>query len=354
MKHLAAFSSFSRRAKVLLFKPRMAGACILCALAWPASCQADLKSDFVNPPLKFRARPLWFWNNTNVTATEVEAQLQGNRDRSGYGGLAPLPFGPNFTPKYLSEEYFALYGAAVKKARELGIFLTLYDEYGFPSGSGGANMGDGIPRFKNQHPEGTLKRLDKHEAEITGPGTYSQPLPAGKLMSIVAMNTGTQARVDLTAKARPGSLSWKVPPGTWKIMTFVCVPDGDPNVDYLEPKQVSKYIDMVYKPYYQRFSKDFGSTLSGAFYDEPTLYRAQGRVWTDRFNEKFRAAHGFSPTPYYPELSFWVPSGALRLRLYENRSGLVHRPRPNTPARTPGPGKREKPRGRLRGSHEML
>jgi hypothetical protein len=285
----------------------MAGACILCALAWPASCQADLKSDFVNPPLKFRARPLWFWNNTNVTATEVEAQLQGNRDRSGYGGLAPLPFGPNFTPKYLSEEYFALYGAAVKKARELGIFLTLYDEYGFPSGSGGANMGDGIPRFKNQHPEGTLKRLDKHEAEITGPGTYSQPLPAGKLMSIVAMNTGTQARVDLTAKARPGSLSWKVPPGTWKIMTFVCVPDGDPNVDYLEPKQVSKYIDMVYKPYYQRFSKDFGSTLSGAFYDEPTLYRAQGRVWTDRFNEKFRAAHGFSPTPYYPAL--WCDIG---------------------------------------------
>ncbi|MCY2952985.1 MAG: hypothetical protein NTU53_13570 [Planctomycetota bacterium] len=52
-----------------------------------------------------------------MTAAEVEAQLQSNRDRSGYGGLAPLPFGDKFTPKYFSEEYFQLYGAAAKKAR---------------------------------------------------------------------------------------------------------------------------------------------------------------------------------------------------------------------------------------------
>ena len=127
-------------------------------------CPADVKGDFVNPPLKFRPRPLWFWNNTAVTAAGVEAQLQGKRDRSGYGGLAPLPFGAKFTPKYLSEEYFSLYGAAVNKARQLGMFLTIYDEYGFPSGSGGAAMGDGIPRFMNQFPNATLRRLDKHEA----------------------------------------------------------------------------------------------------------------------------------------------------------------------------------------------
>jgi len=149
---------------------------------------ADVKSDFVNPPLKFRARPLWFWNNTNVTAAEVESQLQGNRDQSGYGGLAPLPFGAKFTPKYLSEEYFALYGVAVAKARQLGMFLTLYDEFGFPSGSCGANSGDGIPRFKNRYPEATLRRLDKHEDAVTGPAPYSKPIPPGKLMSIVAMN----------------------------------------------------------------------------------------------------------------------------------------------------------------------
>jgi len=293
------------------------------ATAWPVPCLADVKCDFVNPPLRFRPRPLWFWNDTRVTAAEVEAQLQAHRDRSGYGGLAPLPFGPNFTPTYLSEEYFALYSAAVKKARELGMSLTLYDEYGFPSGSGGA-MGDGIPRFKNQYPEGTLKRLDKHEEDVTGPGAYSRPLPSGTLMSIVAMNTRTQERVDLTGKVRQGSISWSIPKGSWKIITFVCVLDGDANVDYLEPKQVARFIGMVYQPYYEKFSKDFGSTLSGAFYDEPTMYRGQGRMLTDRFNDRFLATYGFSPTPYYPAL--WYDIGpqtqAARNALFGFRAEL--------------------------------
>jgi len=136
---------------------------VLCVAATAVPCLADTKDDFVNPPLKFRARPLWFWNNTEVTSSGVGDQLLGSRDRAGYGGLAPLPFGPKFTPKYLSGEYFELYGETVKQARELGMFITLYDEYGFPSGSGGANMGDGIPRFKDKHPAATLRRLDKEQ-----------------------------------------------------------------------------------------------------------------------------------------------------------------------------------------------
>ena len=297
---------------------------VLCVAATAVPCLADTKGDFVKPPLKFRARPLWFWNNTAVTSSGVGDQLLGSRDRAGYGGLAPLPFGPKFTPKYLSGEYFELYGETVKKARELGMFITLYDEYGFPSGSAGANMGDGIPRFKDKHPTATLRRLDKHEDTVSGPAVYAKPLPAGTLMSLVAMNTATLERVDLTAKVGGGAISWNVPAGSWKIMTFVCVLDGDPNVDYLEPEHVTKFIDMVYQPYYDKFGKDFGSTIGGAFYDEPTLYRAQGRTWTDRFNEKFRAVHGFSPTSYYPAL--WYDIGpetqAARNYLFGFRSEL--------------------------------
>ncbi len=172
VKQNASISSCFSMLHTTACRPLIALACLLSAAILPLSCPAGVNSDFINPPLKFRARPLWFWNNTAVNAAEVEAQLRGNRDRSGYGGLAPLPFGDKFTPKYLSEDYFKVYGAAVNKARELGMFLTLYDEYGFPSGSGGANMGDGIPRFKQKHPEATLRRLDKHEDTVTGPSSY--------------------------------------------------------------------------------------------------------------------------------------------------------------------------------------
>jgi hypothetical protein len=185
-------------------------------------------------------------------------------------------------------------------------------------------MGDGIPRFKNKYPDATLRRLDKHEVEVTGPAAYAKTLPAGKLMSLVAMNTATKERVDLTGKVSEGAISWSVPAGSWKIMTFVCVLDGDPNVDYLDPEQCAKFVSMVYQPYHDRFGKDFGATIGGAFYDEPTLYRAQGRTWTDRFNEKFQATHGFSPTAYYPAL--WYDIGpetqAARNYLFGFRSEL--------------------------------
>jgi hypothetical protein len=307
-----------------LTRPLSALAGLLATTVLSLPCLAEMKDDFAKPPLKFRSRPLWFWNNTAVTAAGIGEQLLGSRDRAGYGGLAPLPFGPKFTPKYLSAEYFDLYGAAVAKARELGMFITIYDEYGFPSGSCGANMGDGIPRFKNKYPDATLRRLDKHEDTVSGPAAYSKPLPAGTLMSLVAMNTATLERVDLTAKVNGGAISWNVPEGSWKIMTFVCVLDGDPNVDYLDPEQVAKFVGMVYQPYYDKFGKDFGATIGGAFYDEPTLYRAQGRTWTDRFNEKFQAANGFSPTAYYPAL--WYDIGpetrAARNHLFGFRSEL--------------------------------
>ncbi len=291
-------------------------ACLAGAALFALPCRADMRSDFVKPPLKDRARPLWFWNNTEVTAAGIAEQLQDNRDRGGYGGMAPLPFGPKFMPKYLSPEYFERYGLAVKKARELGMFITLYDEYGFPSGSCGANGGDGIPRFKNRYPDATLKRLDKFEEAVVGPATYSHPLPPGKLMSLVAMNTGTRQIEDLTATVKDGAITWAVPAGSWKIMTFVCVLDGDPNVDYLDPEQVAKFVGMVYQPYYDKFGDDFGKTVAGAFYDEPTLYRGRGRVWTDTFNEKFKAAHGFSPTAYYPALWYDIGPGTQAARNY--------------------------------------
>ena len=53
-------------------------------------------------------------------------------ETDGYGGCAILPFGGGFRPDYLSENYFALYGEAVSKARALGAHMSIYDEYGFP------------------------------------------------------------------------------------------------------------------------------------------------------------------------------------------------------------------------------
>lgn len=75
--------------------------------------------------------------------------------------------------------------------------MSLYDEYGFPSGSMGAINADGVPRFMNKYPDATIKRLDKVEYKVAVGESFEQVVPAGKLMSVVAMDTLTKHRISL-------------------------------------------------------------------------------------------------------------------------------------------------------------
>jgi hypothetical protein len=267
-------------------------------------------ADFRKPPVEYKTRPLWFWNNTAITEDKILEQIQGCYLLDGYGGFGILPFGQNFSPEYLSEDYFRLYRVALEKGRELGMKFCLYDEYGFPSGSIGAINADNTPRFKNKYPEMTIKRLDKTEETVSGSRQLTKQLPqSGAIMSVVAMNMQTLQRIDLTEAALQSpsrTVSWNVPEGEWRFMVFRCVTDGDPNVDYLDPDAVDKFIEMVHQKYYDHFQEYFGSTIDGVFYDEPTMYRANGRMWTASFNQKFQEKYGFSPTSYYPALWYSI------------------------------------------------
>jgi hypothetical protein len=266
-----------------------------------------LQKDFANPPQRFWPRPLWFWNDTPVTSGTVRDQMRLARERCKYGGFGILPFGKRFAPAYLSDEYFDVYGAALEEAKKLGLILSLYDEYGFPSGSAGSRNSSDKSLFAQQWPDLTIKRLDKHEWEITGPARFETNLPSGQPAAVVAMNTATMTRLELSDTVREGRLDWTAPAGTWKIMAFVCVKDGDPICDYLDPEATDRFIQITHQAYYDRFSEHFGTTIDSTFFDEPTLYRAAGRTWTDKFNQKFQARHGFDPRPYYPAL--WYDIG---------------------------------------------
>lgn len=270
---------------------------------------------FKNPTLNCYPRPLWFWNDVAVTSTVVEQQMQEFRDSCGYGGFGILPFGKHFSPDYLSEDYFNIYGSALKKAKDLGLTMCLYDEFGFPSGGMGANNADGINRFALKFPGQTIKRLDKVEIEIHE-SLVNQKVPEGKLLAVIAMEKASLKRVNLRNYLIDGTLKWEVPAGNWKLMFFMCVKDGDPIVDYLDPDAVENFIQMTHEAYYARFKSYFGNVISGTFFDEPTMYRAKGRIWTESFNEKFEKKYGFSPENYYPALWYDIGSETRAARNY--------------------------------------
>ena len=256
--------------------------------------------------MEFRPNPLWFWNNTEVKKDELVKQMKLHKD-AGYGGLSILPFGKNFKPDYLSEDYFDVYRTCIEEAKMLDLKLWIYDEYGFPSGTAGDINGDGIGRFKQKYPEHTNKRLDKTEFFPEEKKTFSQILPDELLMAAVAMDTVSLEKIDLQPFIFGNRLEWNVPEGCWRIMIFTCVNAGNTIVDYMSPEAVGKFIEMTHDQYYKRFKDDFKTTIVGTFFDEPTLYYADGRSWTPDFNNKFRQKYEINPALYYPSL--WYDTG---------------------------------------------
>ena len=251
--------------------------------------------------MKYRPQPLYFWNDT-VKAEVVAEQMKQLRDHDGYGGFSILGFSKNFKPEYLSDAYFDLYGKTLATAKKLKLSLCLYDEYGFPSGGAGAKNADGVTRFKNKFPDKTIKRLDKFEEFVTGPSVVYRPIPAGKIMAVVGMDTVTFERYDLTNQVYANRLKWHVPAGTFKIMYFTLVEDSDPLVDYLDPAAVKDFVSMTHQAYFACFHASFGKTLVRSFFDEPTMYRAKGRMWTAKFNDEFRDRYSYYPYLLYPAL----------------------------------------------------
>lgn len=275
----------------------------------------EITNNFRTIPEKVRPNPLWFWNDSKVEKDELIRQM-ANHKKSGYGGLSILPFGKNFKPEYLSEDYFDTYRVCIEEAEKLGLSLWIYDEYGFPSGTAGDINGDGFGRFKHKYPEHTTKRLDKTEYIPKARSKFTQALPNELLMGVVAMDTVSFKRIDLSKYISGNTLNWNVPAGNWKVMVFTCVNDGNTVVDYMSPEAVNLYIGMTHEQYYKHFGKYFGKTIKGTFFDEPTLYYAQGRSWTPKFNEKFEKEYGINPALYYPALWYDIGSETEEARNY--------------------------------------
>ncbi|GBU07323.1 hypothetical protein AwDysgo_06540 [Bacteroidales bacterium] len=303
----------------MLFRKTLFACLCLCAPSLASAQYAQkswetIQEYFQTIPLSVRPNPLWFWNNTRVEPHELKKQI-AQAQATGYGGLSILPFGKNFSPEYLSDEYFELYRVCIEEAKRLGMSLWLYDEYGFPSGSGGLLNADGISRFELKHPSHTIKRLDKEEYPVLENTKTAIAIPEGILMAAIAMDSINLRRIDISSAIKEGVLGWNVPQGNWKVLFFMCRPDIG-IVDYMDKEAVGLYINMTHDEYYKRFKSHFGTTIVGTFFDEPTLYHAKGRSWTAKFNEAFENKYGFSPASYYPALWYDIGEETQQARNY--------------------------------------
>ncbi|SOD99284.1 glycosyl hydrolase [Spirosoma fluviale] len=226
-------------------------------------------------------------------------------------------------PAYLSREYFDQLKKILAYSKERGRKVIFYDEVGYPSGIANYTTPEKFNR----------KLLEKSEEVVAGPQVYRKQLPTpGVLMAVVAMNSQSLERIDLTPQVTNNTLVWNAPAGNWKVMVFTCVTakrvgselDYRAGTDYMDPEAVNWFIDKVYEPHAREIGSYFGNTIIQTFFDDVGIFDEE-RTWTPKFNEKFKQRFGLNPATYYPALweSIGPETDAARIALFDTRAELL-------------------------------
>jgi hypothetical protein len=290
------------------------------------ACNPGLEEQFKNPPDEYKPMPFWHING-EMTTEGIWTQMTDAKEQAGFTGVSVLPLSPRegrspgTLPKFMTEDYFDRFQDVLDAAESLDMQVILYDDNDFPSGMAGGKIGELFPDF-------TMKRLDNIEKEVKGPATFVDPVPEGKLMAVVAMNTETLERIEISGFVNNDVLTWEVPEGNWKVMLFNMVKDSwhkaFPVVDYLDTTAVRHMINLTYDEYEKRFGAYFGNVIKMTFFDDIGFWR-HPRTWTGLFNEKFMELNGYDPKPYYPAL--WYNIGpeteSVRFAFFNTRAELL-------------------------------
>lgn len=201
--------------------------------------------NFKSVPKKYRPIPFWSWNeklNVEETAWQVNKM-----DDVGIGGFFMHARG-GLQTEYMGEEWFNNVESAIKTAEDKGMSAWAYDENGFPSGFGNGYVnGKGI-----EYQQKYLRMSD------------------------------TEPEENLIAKCGEHWFYFEVNP-------FY--------VDVLDKKVVARFIDYVYKPYYEKY----GNRIEGFFTDEPEISR-NGILWSFVYEEEYQLRYGEDIKEHLEEL----------------------------------------------------
>ena len=249
---------------------------------------AALRAGFAAPGNHFGSAPLWVWN-TKVTRADIDTMMTGFK-KNGFGGVFVHPR-PGLITEYLSEEWNDDYAYTVKKGKELGLDVWIYDENSYPSGFAGGHVPAEMPESYNQ---GQMLHLTKAGALPAAKGEYVYCIMEadGKFTDITgqwAAYAGKAGNFYLFSKEYYYRSPWF---------------GGYSYVDLMAKGVTEKFIGITMKGYEKSIGGEFGHTVRGIFSDEANI-EAQGSGnirWTPDLFSSFREKWGYDLVPHLPSL----------------------------------------------------
>lgn len=154
-------------------------AALVTALICSQARAEDLQRQFAAPLPEFSPVPIWWWSGDRIERDRLRFELE----RIAAGGihnaivLNLAPSGPLYgsaadDPPFLSNEWWDLFGYALKEGKRAGVRLWFYDQLGF-SGSGLQ------ARVVRDHPEFRAVALQREVRDVTGPADVEIRTPPG-------------------------------------------------------------------------------------------------------------------------------------------------------------------------------
>ena len=235
---------------------------VLVFLMLPLLKSQDVPKDFIDPPHEFSVMPFWFWNDT-LKDNEIIRQIADFEAHGVYGFVIHPRIGLPADMKWLSPGMIHAMDVAISEASKRKMYVILYDEGMYPSGSSSgqvvernpAHAAHGLAKIDLKNGEMPVLKEGMKLVTITG-------RPDGSRIAIIEQPSGGVIRgLHYTGdeNARPGE-------------------ETPPAGDILNPDAVTSFMELVYEKYAASFGKYFGNTILGIFTDEPSpLGRSSAR-----------------------------------------------------------------------------
>lgn len=265
------------------------------------------KKLFKNPPKEYGPVPFWFWNDA-MEDEEIVFELEEMAKEHIHEVILHARKG--LTVPYLSEGWFHRVEVALKKAKELGMRLWIYDEDNWPSGYASGKVLEKDPSF-------AAKCLTVEKIyPVLGKPVIVPEKEGAELVATIACYQDKEF-IDITDYGKNGKEPWHSETLCWEVFVFrmeKCLHTPAysdlPYVDLLNTEATDTFIEVTHKEYKRRFPEYWGNTIKGFFTDEPGFYQnylEQAKnintlAWTKEFPERFIKAYGYDIRPYLPTL----------------------------------------------------
>jgi len=264
------------------------------------------------PAREFSHAPFWFWND-ELSEAEIARQLDDFQAHGVHAFVIHPRAGLPVHLGWMSDELLKMMRFAIEEAARRDMWVLLYDEAMYPSGSSAGQVAAESPAYACRG----LVQVDLTDAT---PGETRQGVQIGQSGVELADDQTLVAEV---ARQHDGHRIAIVDGPVGTTIRGVHFIDDDPGRrddhkevaenrplagDLLNPEAMQCFIRLVYQRFYDEFGDFFGKTIKGVFTDEPSLLGRGGgrgfdpRPGTSGILEHVNAFLGYDFAPHLPAL----------------------------------------------------